>query len=106
MNGVALQLLAPPGMSSDLEQLLKDLFGEPLNRLNQFQSEQVKRLQAKLQELAREALKDELADRKSTRLNSSHEWISYAVFCLKKKRQDPDAPSPLRPTYFGQQAST
>src|SRR5207247_11158037 len=27
----------------------------------------------------------ELRDRKSTRLNSSHEWISYAVFCLKKK---------------------
>src|SRR5438105_13621693 len=26
-------------------------------------------------------------DRKSTRLNSSHEWISYAVFCLKKKTQ-------------------
>src|SRR5438105_11450960 len=26
-----------------------------------------------------------IADRKSTRLNSSHEWISYAVFCLKKK---------------------
>src|SRR5438105_12563950 len=26
-------------------------------------------------------------DRKSTRLNSSHEWISYAVFCLKKKNQ-------------------
>src|SRR5207247_5710538 len=26
-----------------------------------------------------------LIDRKSTRLNSSHEWISYAVFCLKKK---------------------
>src|SRR6266536_2909791 len=27
----------------------------------------------------------ETRDRKSTRLNSSHEWISYAVFCLKKK---------------------
>src|SRR5207245_11278934 len=27
------------------------------------------------------------ADRKSTRLNSSHGSISYAVFCLKKKRQ-------------------
>src|SRR2546429_6078667 len=27
-----------------------------------------------------------LADRKSTRLNSSHGYISYAVFCLKKKR--------------------
>src|SRR4051794_41236222 len=26
-------------------------------------------------------------DRKSTRLNSSHPSISYAVFCLKKKRQ-------------------
>src|SRR5947208_5156751 len=26
-----------------------------------------------------------LADRKSTRLNSSHQIISYAVFCLKKK---------------------
>src|SRR6266536_4608270 len=25
-------------------------------------------------------------DRKSTRLNSSHEWISYAVFCLKTKK--------------------
>src|SRR5207247_11143710 len=24
-----------------------------------------------------------IPDRKSTRLNSSHEWISYAVFCLK-----------------------
>src|SRR5207248_7351765 len=27
------------------------------------------------------------ADRKSTRLNSSHRTISYAVFCLKKKKQ-------------------
>src|SRR2546430_8179921 len=27
-----------------------------------------------------------LADRKSTRLNSSHSQISYAVFCLKKKK--------------------
>src|SRR5258708_13514669 len=27
------------------------------------------------------------ADRKSTRLNSSHQIISYAVFCLKKKKQ-------------------
>src|SRR2546429_6502489 len=26
------------------------------------------------------------SDRKSTRLNSSHGYISYAVFCLKKKR--------------------
>src|SRR5438552_9241896 len=30
---------------------------------------------------------DPLLDRKSTRLNSSHQIISYAVFCLKKKKQ-------------------
>src|SRR2546430_6041379 len=29
---------------------------------------------------------DHIADRKSTRLNSSHSQISYAVFCLKKKK--------------------
>src|SRR2546428_1160003 len=28
-------------------------------------------------------------DRKSTRLNSSHDQISYAVFCLKKKKTTP-----------------
>src|SRR2546422_1780863 len=28
-----------------------------------------------------------VADRKSTRLNSSHGYISYAVFCLKKKKE-------------------
>src|SRR5690606_13917702 len=31
-----------------------------------------------------------ILDRKSTRLNSSHVKISYAVFCLKKKNEDPD----------------
>src|SRR2546422_10452750 len=31
------------------------------------------------------AIQAELKDRKSTRLNSSHGYISYAVFCLKKK---------------------
>src|SRR5258708_20728267 len=31
-------------------------------------------------------------DRKSTRLNSSHQIISYAVFCLKKKKQFPHSP--------------
>src|SRR6202042_126893 len=32
---------------------------------------------------------DARRDRKSTRLNSSHPSISYAVFCLKKKKQTP-----------------
>src|SRR2546429_3645668 len=34
-----------------------------------------------------EILAREHTDRKSTRLNSSHGYISYAVFCLKKKKQ-------------------
>src|SRR3712207_7763765 len=36
-------------------------------------------------------------DRKSTRLNSSHANISYAVFCLKKKK-DADTPRAVRAT--------
>src|SRR5437773_9032623 len=48
------------------------------------------------------ALKDPL-DRKSTRLNSSHITISYAVFCLKKKKKQRSdsthhTPRPLQPT--------
>src|SRR5437762_10512044 len=35
----------------------------------------------------RETLRRERRDRKSTRLNSSHRCISYAVFCLKKKNK-------------------
>src|SRR5436305_8952608 len=36
-------------------------------------------------------------DRKSTRLNSSHVRISYAVFCLKKKRTANNSVDPYRP---------
>src|SRR3712207_3291064 len=37
--------------------------------------------------LVAEGVEDDDTDRKSTRLNSSHANISYAVFCLKKKKQ-------------------
>src|SRR5688572_31696769 len=40
-----------------------------------------------LREPARPFVYVPLADRKSTRLNSSHSQISYAVFCLKKKNK-------------------
>src|SRR5256885_11945633 len=40
-------------------------------------------------------VRESLTDRKSTRLNSSHLVISYAVFCLKKKK-DPVPSYPLR----------
>jgi polyhydroxyalkanoate synthesis regulator phasin len=48
-------------MAQDVESLLKEVFGEPLAKLTQFQSDQMKRLMTKLQEIAREAVKDELA---------------------------------------------
>src|SRR2546430_7327328 len=41
--------------------------------------------QTKLVELKMIPIKTDAADRKSTRLNSSHSQISYAVFCLQKK---------------------
>src|SRR5207248_6096554 len=38
---------------------------------------------------ARKSCRVAIPDRKSTRLNSSHRTISYAVFCLKKKKKRP-----------------
>src|SRR5256885_7160141 len=45
----------------------------------------ISRMRAEARRLARRAIRD--VDRKSTRLNSSHLVISYAVFCLKKKNK-------------------
>src|SRR3712207_7888907 len=44
-----------------------------------------------------EELQDLGVDRKSTRLNSSHANISYAVFCLKKKKTNPNNSSSAHP---------
>src|SRR5258708_17758280 len=44
-------------------------------------------------------------DRKSTRLNSSHQIISYAVFCLKKKKRVRDRAHPLSAATDDQRAS-
>src|SRR5438552_9915157 len=43
-------------------------------------------------------------DRKSTRLNSSHQIISYAVFCLKKKKNP--APTPYLVSELSQQSTS
>src|SRR3989442_8773835 len=55
---------------------------------------------AMLDELVREAQDLQRQDRKSTRLNSSHVRISYAVFCLKKKKrkQEQDPAPASQPT--------
>src|SRR5258708_28700322 len=41
-------------------------------------------------EILKVHFRDKKIDRKSTRLNSSHQIISYAVFCLKKKINKPE----------------
>src|SRR5438477_7135429 len=62
-------------------------------------------------QVARDALQQPLRrdrdlDRKSTRLNSSHMSISYAVFCLKKKKKKCEQhPSPTHLLIFGAHVS-
>src|SRR2546421_5190371 len=48
--------------------------------------EELEGMHVEEQQLVRRQLVDG-GDRKSTRLNSSHDQISYAVFCLKKKKK-------------------
>src|SRR2546430_6478804 len=48
-----------------------------------------------------------IEDRKSTRLNSSHSQISYAVFCLKKKKTTHTTTLPHKtPIYYHDQTTT
>jgi hypothetical protein len=53
--------ISPFAMTQDFEQLLKDIFGEPLSRLTSFQSDQIAKLTNRLQDIAREAVKDDFA---------------------------------------------
>src|SRR5207253_6250117 len=62
-----------------MQQLLMDVTGEPFPAL-------MKGLVLAPTGMTLSTYEQPLPDRKSTRLNSSHVAISYAVFCLKKKR--------------------
>ena len=75
-------------MATDFEQLLRDVFGNSVDRLQKFEAEQVKRLQTKLQELAREALKDEL-----TRLHTEIAELRSRVATLEAERAQAAADS-------------
>jgi predicted nuclease with TOPRIM domain len=68
-------------MPTDFEQLLKDVFGDSLDRLTQFSSEQKQRLQSRLQDVAREALKDEL-----TKLHAEVNDLRERVAALEKEK--------------------
>jgi predicted nuclease with TOPRIM domain len=70
-------------MPNDFEQLLKDVFGDSLDRLTQFSSEQKQRLQSRLQDVAREALKDEL-----TKLHAEVNDLRERVAALEKEKID------------------
>src|SRR5687768_17856892 len=56
--------------------------GEPYPQAERLRAAQARAMSVALDDADREGLSGE--DRKSTRLNSSHGYISYAVFCLKK----------------------
>lgn len=68
-------------MAQDFEQLLKDVFGEPLSRLSQFQSEQLGKLTTRLQEIAKEAVKDDL-----TRLSTEVAELRTRLARLEEER--------------------
>jgi uncharacterized protein YPO0396 len=48
-------------MADTFEQTLKDIFGESVNRLSQFQSDQTKRFMDRFREMVHEAVKDDFA---------------------------------------------
>ena len=75
-------------MPQDFEQLLKDVFGESFSRISQFEAEQVKKLTNKFQELAREALKDEL-----TKLRTEIAELRARVATLEHERAEHAADS-------------
>lgn len=68
-------------MAQDFEQLLKDVFGEPLSRLTQFQSDQLGKLTARLQEIAREAVKDDF-----TKLHTELNELRTRLTTLERER--------------------
>src|SRR3712207_7583766 len=81
-SGRALDLVHP----QHVRELVHFVFGQPLQVLvledvNALAHEQVHVHRVETRPVF------ELLDRKSTRLNSSHANISYAVFCLKKKKK-------------------
>src|SRR5258708_22091137 len=67
-----------PGVAQQHEQVGSVLPGQALV---------ASRLEAHLVQTRRSSNWPQWLDRKSTRLNSSHQIISYAVFCLKKKKK-------------------
>ena len=75
-------------MAQDFEQLLKEVFGEPLSRLTQFQSDQLAKLTGRLQEIAREAVKEDF-----TKLHTELNEVKARVAVLEEERAEKAADS-------------
>jgi hypothetical protein len=60
MDARGTSIAAGSRMAQDIETMLRELFGDSLSRLSGFQNEQMQKLMTKVQEVAREGLKDEL----------------------------------------------
>src|SRR2546422_2108684 len=73
----------------DVHALVNDPEGDPLPATeNQYPfNESFRTIPTCLRAAASTLKNPSKSDRKSTRLNSSHGYISYAVFCLKKKKK-------------------
>src|SRR2546430_8340724 len=79
------------------------LLPEPLSRLYRALSRRRRRMPGAAERrrrwLGQIGQEDRRQDRKSTRLNSSHSQISYAVFCLKKKKNKKATSRPTQKTH-------
>ena len=80
-------------MAQDFESLFKEVFGEPLSRITQFQSDQLGKLTAKLQEIAREAVREDLA-----RLGTEVTELRTRLARLEEERAESAAES-LEPSF-------
>jgi uncharacterized protein YPO0396 len=75
-------------MAQDFEQLLKEVFGDSIGRLSQFQSDQMQRFMSRAQDIAREALKDDL-----TRINTELGELRARLTVLEEERAQAAADS-------------
>ena len=66
---------------TDLEQTLREIFGDSIDRLSKFQADQRRRVVDKMREMAREAVKDEL-----TRLNNEIADLRQRIAALEAER--------------------
>ncbi|HVT44012.1 MAG TPA: hypothetical protein VMT00_06455 [Thermoanaerobaculia bacterium] len=68
-------------MANEIEQMLREMFGESWNKLTKFQSEQVAKITSRVEDLARAAVRDDLA-----RLASEVAELERRVAMLEEER--------------------